>query len=602
MSLALIQATAAAPDNPERLLLGPLDLSFSEGTVTLLIGRTGSGKSTLLQLLAGVRAPAGGEVHADGASIWRKWRADRRLVLPLGLTFQFPEQQLFARTIRHEFGYSLRPFRLSPAEEEQRTRDARAVWDRRDAFAPERSPFTLSGGQRRRLALATTAATAPDWLLMDEPTAGLEAASVLVLQAYIRQRRENGGGTVIATHDLDTFLPLADRVLVLQDGLIAADLPPRELCAQSWLLRQTGVGVPSCVTVSEALSAHGLELQPDRLTPEETAEAIAAALSLGGEPEIKRRDAAESDGTSPEAEKLPTSAADTAGGLPTEARHPIAPQGEPLPSAASGASYAAEAPSASVPSAPDAGWVQRLDPRAKWLLYALSVIGTMQQQSWLGLTVSLVPVLLGLLSLPRERVKGLLKFAKPLALFFLLSVGLSGLTLTAGEGLPLFGFSAERAAITAFYVYRLLIVTLASLWFAGSTSYGRMVEGLNWALSYVKRTGLPVGSFALAVALLFRFIPMILSELERFSLIVRARGKASMRPGAVRARDIPALIVPLMLSLFQRAEDMTMAMEMKGTGTSPLQSARPSLLTWTRTDSLFTAAGLLALILLLSIR
>ncbi|WKL01583.1 energy-coupling factor transporter transmembrane component T [Paenibacillus amylolyticus] len=122
---------------------------------------------------------------------------------------------------------------------------------------------------------------------------------------------------------------------------------------------------------------------------------------------------------------------------------------------------------------------------------------------------------------------------KPLLLFFIISTALSGTTLsTEGGGLH-FGFSLMQAEGTLLNVYRLFIVTLASLWFSLTTPYGRMVEGLNWVLGIGKKIRLPVASFALAVSLIFRFIPMIWSEWQRFSLIVRARGKAALRPNTV---------------------------------------------------------------------
>ncbi|MEK8129314.1 ATP-binding cassette domain-containing protein [Paenibacillus filicis] len=619
MTLTLNQASAAAPDDPKRLLLQPLDLTLDAGSITLLIGQTGSGKSTLLQLLAGLRAPAAGEVRLDGESLWRKGRVERRLLLPLGLVFQFPEQQLFARTIRHEFAYSLRPFRLSPGEEEQRIREARNVWDGRSVFAPELSPFTLSGGQRRRLALATTAAADPAWLLMDEPTAGLEAAGVLELLAAIRERREAGAGTVIATHDLDTFLPLADRVLVLQDGQVAADLPPRELCAQPDLLLQTRVGLPSCTAVSAAFSRHGLTLPPDRLTAEEMAEAIAAALEAAPAwdadgmqmspavpvPAPNERYRGNSD--------APSSRTGTGGDEETRqlTENPrqdhtgrgISPSADNRIRPSALLTSQEEIAGAGSRNLTSSGtWLQRLDPRSKWLLYVLLVAGGLLQEGWTGLTIALIPVLLGILTLPRSGLRSLLKFMKPLGIFFALSIGLAGLTLTTDGGWPSFGFSAEQAGTTTLRLYRLLIITLASLWFAVSTPYGRMTEGLNWALGHLRNMKLPVDSFALAVSLIFRFIPMILSEWERFSLIVRARGKAPLRPGTVRFRDIPALVVPLLLSLFQRAENMTTAMEMKGLSGKSLQSARPSLLSWKRIDTMLALLGVGWLAVLIALR
>lgn len=570
MPLSLERVAVAAPNDPQRLLLDGVDLTLANGTVTLLIGRTGSGKSTLLQTLAGLKTPTSGAVRLDGEPLWRKGRVASAHLLRLGLVFQFPEQQLFARSIRHEFAYSLRPYKLKPENCKRRIADARAEWDYSGTFEPDRSPFALSGGQRRRLALASTTATKPDWLLMDEPTAGLEAAAVQELLAFIERRRRaaSRGGIVIATHDLDTFLPIADRVIVLQDGGIVADATPEALCREPGSLQDAGVGLPSCVALAQAFAAHGLRLPADRLTPEAAADAIVAALAGTAVPEA-------------------------------EAAAPASPAAQAPPAGTAGEKLAQTRISAE--SAPSSIGYQ-LDPRSKWLLYVLLVIGTMMQQHWTGLTVALIPVLLGFAGLPRPVWAGLLKFARLLLLFFAISVTLAGVTLTTGDGFPRIGFSQAQAMTTGFNVFRLFVVTLASLWFAVTTPYGRMVEGLNWALAYGKKAKLPVDSFALAVSLIFRFIPMILNEWQRFSDIVRARGKAPLQPGTVRPRDIPALIVPLLLSLFHRAENMTIAMEMKKIGRRPLVSSRSRLLVWTRADRLAVIFGLVWLAVLIALR
>lgn len=575
MPLSLERVNVAAPDNPQRRLLHSLDLTLTDGTVTLLIGRTGSGKSTLLQTLAGLTAPTSGTVRLDGEPLWRKKRVARPHLLRLGLVFQFPEQQLFARSIRHEFAYSLRPYKLKADAIKRRIADARAEWDHRGSFEPDRSPFALSGGQRRRLALANTTATQPDWLLMDEPAAGLEAAAVRELLAFIERRRRNAspGGIVIATHDLDTFLPVADRVLVLQDGAIAADAAPDALCREPSALLAAGVGLPSCVSLAQAFAMRGLSIPADRLTPEAAADAIADALSR---PAVPGSAEASADRLSQGLQAETARERDDAVGNDS-------PEGSSAGNAHASIAY-------------------RLDPRSKWLLYVLLVIGTMLQQHWSGLLVAFIPVLLAFIGLPRPVYSGLIKFARPLLLFFAISIALAGVTLTAGDGFPRLGFSQTLAMKTGLNLFRLFIVSLASLWFAVTTPYGRMVEGLNWALAYGKKAKLPVDSFALAVSLIFRFIPMILTEWQRFSAIVRARGKASMRPGTVRPRDIPALIVPLLLSLFHRAEDMTTAMEMKKIGQRPLSPGRSRLLGWTRADRLAVILGLLWLAALVAWR
>ncbi|MDR6881111.1 ATP-binding cassette domain-containing protein [Bacillus sp. 3255] len=548
MPLTLHHVQVSAPDNADHPLLKDISLDLPDGSVTVLIGRTGSGKSTLLQIMGGILEPAAGTALLDGQPLWHKRKVDQAHLLRLGLIFQFPEQQLFASSIRQEFAYSLRPYRLSAAERERRMRSASADLDPRGVFALERSPFSLSGGEQRRLALATTFATEPDWLLMDEPTAGLEAAAVRELVRLIRGRPR--GGFVIATHDLDTFLPLADRVLVLDRGELVFDGSPEALCRVPELLARAGVGLPSCVEAAQALARYGIAIAPDLLAPAQAVPAIARALRERGSA--------------------------MAAPAPQAAAPERAPREEPAPA--------------------QAAWLAR-DPRAKWLLYLLLVIGTMQQTGWSGLGAAGLLLGLSFAGLPRPAVRGSWKVAVPFLIFMFISIVLAGLEWRAASGGYPLGFSLASGWGAAFTLTRLFLVLMAGYWLAVSTPYGQLVQGLNWALAFLRRLKLPVESFALAVSLIFRFIPLIMREWQRFSAVVRARGKAAIRPGTVRMRDVPALVVPLLLAMFHKAEQMTVAMEMKRIdGKRQLQ--RKSTLRWQNRDTLLVAASALGFALL----
>lgn len=547
MPLELQDIRVSAPDNPDQLLLKDVRFVLPDGSVTVLIGQTGSGKSTLLQAMGGVIEPNSGTISLDEQPLWHNRKVDQTHLLRMGLIFQFPEQQLFAGSIRQEFAYSLRPYRLPAAERELRIRAACADLDPHGAFALERSPFALSGGEQRRLALATTFATAPDWLLMDEPTAGLEAAAVRELLRLIRGRAR--GGFVIATHDLDTFLPLADRVLVLDCGELVFDGSPEALCRAPELLTRAGVGLPSCVEAAQALARCGIAIAPDLLTPAQAVPAIARALRERGSA--------------------------VAAPAPQAAAPERAPRVAPAPV--------------------QAAWLAR-DPRAKWLLYLLLVIGTMQQAGWSGLGAAGLLLGLSFAGLPRSAVRGSWKVAVPFLIFMFISIVLAGLEW----GLPL-GFSIESGWGAAFTLTRLFLILMAGYWLAVSTPYGQLVLGLNWALSFLRRLKLPVESFALAVSLIFRFIPLIMREWLRFSAIVRARGKAAIRPGTVRMRDVPALVVPLLLAMFHKAEQMTVAMEMKRIdGKHQLQ--KKSTLAWQAKDTGLVIVSVLGFGLLLMVR
>ncbi|WP_427050861.1 ATP-binding cassette domain-containing protein [Paenibacillus sp. TC-CSREp1] len=560
------------PGENKRTLLDQITVTLRRGEVTLLLGCTGSGKTTLLQTMAGLRTPDSGVIRLEGEPMWRDGRVPQSVLLQTGLVFQFPEQQLFAHDIKREMLYSLRPYRLNEDDCEQQIEDSLAHWDppRGDQgerrFHLERSPFALSGGEKRRLGLALGDVTKPDWMLLDEPSAGLEAHSVKLLLGSLDKKRMSGGAAIIATHDLDTFLPYADRVLLLKKGRLIADVTPLELHTHPELLVEAGMGLPPSMRLAEQLRAAGIDFSYPAMTAEEMAEAI---IRSGGQ---------------------------KAAGA--EHMHDTKEMPEVIPAYDDSAQFQ-QPTAASVPS--NEAYIV-LDPRLKWVLYVLLVTAAMLQQDWLGLTLTLIPVAGALAVLPRQMLTGCIKLMKPLVLFFVLSTALSGSTLTTGEGGIQLGFSWIQAEGTLLNLYRLFIVTLASLWFSLTTPYGRMVEGLNWVFAYGRKIKLPVASFALAVSLIFRFIPMIWSEWQRFSLIVRSRGKAALKPNTVRIRDLGPLIIPLLMALFQRAEDMTIAMEMRKVRENSALGARSSLLVWSRRDTRIGIIGLLVFALLASMR
>lgn len=583
MVIELEHVGIASSQPDKRALLQDITVRLNRGEITLLLGCTGSGKTTLLQTIAGLKPPDTGSLKLDGEPFWQNGKVPQSILLQMGLVFQFPEQQLFARSIGREFAYSLRPYRLPDEQKKKQISEALKRWDSpagqgdKERFHSDRSPFALSGGERRRLGLALGTATQPSWLLLDEPSAGLEAQSVVMLLDALDQHRTAGEGAIVATHDLDTFLPHADRVLLLQEGRLVADLTPRELHTRPDLLELAGMGLPPSMQLAQQLAAAGIHLPSTALTPEEMAEGIVQSVNAPLKPKV--------DVIGNEVQcridevKLALSSSNISGGEGTQ-----------------------EAISTHAESGSSRGLYGAMDPRLKWILYILLVTAAMLQHHWLGLSLTLVPVILALVVLPRQALMGCLKLMKPLVLFFLVSTALSGTTLsTEGGGLH-FGFSLIQAEGTLLNVYRLFIVTLASLWFSLTTPYGRMVEGLNWVLGIGKKIKLPVSSFALAVSLIFRFIPMIWSEWQRFSLIVRARGKAALRPNTVRVRDLGPMVIPLLMALFQRAEDMTVAMEMRKVRENSLLGARSSLLVWSKRDTWICIIGLIVFVFYIWIR
>ncbi|MFK4473254.1 energy-coupling factor transporter ATP-binding protein EcfA2/energy-coupling factor transporter transmembrane protein EcfT [Paenibacillus sp. RC73] len=592
MHIELNHLSVAAPEPHKRALLQDVSVTMNSGEITLLLGCTGSGKTTLLQTIAGLKPPNEGSILLDDEPFWQNEKVPQSILLRMGLVFQFPEQQLFARSVQREFAYSLRPYRITEEQKKRQIASTLEQWDppagkeSERRFNLDRSPFALSGGERRKLGLALGTAVEPHWLLLDEPSAGLEAQSVVLLLKALDQHRYAGGGAVVATHDLDTFLPRADRVLLLREGCLIADLTPKEIHSRPDLLEQAGLGLPPSMRLAQQFAAAGIELPFTALTPEEMAEHIVFSRLHGWDvvQEVK------SDDELHAAEKMEREKVHT---------HESATSALAQGNEAAEITNLASADSQAVSSI---GLYGAMDPRLKWILYILLVTASMLQHRWLGLSLTLVPVALALAALPRQALAGCVKLMKPLLLFFLISTALSGTTLSTERGGLQFGFSLMQAEATLLNVYRLFIVTLASLWFSLTTPYGRMVEGLNWVLGVGKKLRLPVTSFALAVSLIFRFIPMIWSEWQRFSLIVRARGKAALRPNTVRVRDLGPMVIPLLLSLFQRAEDMTIAMEMRKVREHSLLGARSALLVWSKRDTMICIIGFIVFALFISIR
>lgn len=226
---------SVASDDKSTLLLQDVNAEFKQGRITLIIGSNGAGKSTLLEAMAGLRRVNGGDISLGGEPLWLRKRRkplNRQVLLRFGLAMQHSESQWFAATVREEFRYSLRPYGNSEPEELERRISAALEATGLTSSVLEKDPWTLSGGQQRRLALACLHACEPDWLLLDEPTAGLDAGGRAALCKLLEANRASGKGAIIVTHDLETLLPLADAVMVVERGYVReareAELPRQE--------------------------------------------------------------------------------------------------------------------------------------------------------------------------------------------------------------------------------------------------------------------------------------------------------------------------------------------------------------------------------------
>ncbi|MBQ2059385.1 MAG: energy-coupling factor transporter ATPase [Firmicutes bacterium] len=234
------------------------DVSFTleQGEFAAIIGHTGSGKSTLIQHINGLLKPSSGRVLLDGIDAAEKSEASRAMRRRIGLVFQYPEYQLFEETILRDVMFGPKNLGAGPDEAEKRAREALALVGIEGEDYMERSPFDLSGGQKRRVAIAGVLAMDPELLILDEPTAGLDPRGHRdILDAVRRIRERMGLSIIMVSHNMDDVADLATRVLVLEKGRLLMDGTPREVFARGDELRAVGLSVPQAKSFMERLAA-----------------------------------------------------------------------------------------------------------------------------------------------------------------------------------------------------------------------------------------------------------------------------------------------------------------------------------------------------------
>lgn len=246
-----------------------VSLTVNEGEFLCVIGHTGSGKSTLVQHFNGLMQPSSGRVVVDGADMCDKKmrRLGRQLV---GMVFQYPEYQLFEETVFKDIAFGPKNMGLSADEISLRVADAmRFVGLDFDKFA-EKSPFDLSGGEKRRAALAGIIAMHPKYLVLDEPMAGLDPSGRRsVLDMLVRLQKENGTGIVMVSHSMDDIPRVADRVAVMNKGRLVMCDTPENIFNRSDELVKMGLDVPQAVKLADALLKRGVDLGGGLCTEDE---------------------------------------------------------------------------------------------------------------------------------------------------------------------------------------------------------------------------------------------------------------------------------------------------------------------------------------------
>ncbi|MEA3339649.1 MAG: energy-coupling factor transporter ATPase [Chloroflexota bacterium] len=307
-----------SPGTPlERAALRGVSLEIGAGERVGILGPTGSGKSTLVQHLAGLLKPTAGRVLLDGVAAHARATEARARRRRVGLAFQYPEAQIFELTVFREVAFGPRNLGLEEAEIAARVRWALEMVGLAQTAMEERSPFTLSGGEMRRVALASILSLQPEALILDEPTAGLDPQGRRELLARIQawqtcpgqnQRQDSAQNPcgvfhfernsedgvlgfskklsldsltlIIVSHNLDELARVVERVVVLKEGEVVADGPARRVLSDGPLLRAAGLDAPQPVALLQALREAGWPVRTDRLLPEEAAAEIVQAHRL----------------------------------------------------------------------------------------------------------------------------------------------------------------------------------------------------------------------------------------------------------------------------------------------------------------------------------
>ncbi len=255
------------------------NLQIVRGSITGIIGQTGSGKSTLVQHFNGLLTPSKGRVFFDGRDIWAGKTLLREVRRRVGLLFQYPEEQLFEDRVYDDVAFGIKNLKLSPSEEAERVKRALQQVNLDYQGVKDRSPFSLSGGEKRRAAMAGVLVMNPELLILDEPTAGLDPRGRREILREIKElHREENLTVVIVSHSMEDIAWLAEDLVVLQDGEIILKGPPEAVFAREERLKEAGLSVPEVNRVLKRLKEAGFDLETGIYTVEEAEEEIWRAV------------------------------------------------------------------------------------------------------------------------------------------------------------------------------------------------------------------------------------------------------------------------------------------------------------------------------------
>lgn len=266
----------------EKVAVNDLNIEVMEGEFLGIIGHTGSGKSTLVQMLNGLITPTTGKVLLRDKDINENKKKLREVRFQVGMVFQYPEYQLFEETVYRDIAFGPTNMGLTGDELDKRVRESARFTGLKDKLL-DKSPFDLSGGEKRRAAIAGVIAMDPDVLILDEPTAGLDPQGRdKLLNQILSYHKERKNTVILVSHSMEDIARVADRILVMNKGNAEILAPKREVFAQGERLEKMGLRVPQITKITQLLQKKGIDLPDGILTVEEAFNSIMTLLKKEG--------------------------------------------------------------------------------------------------------------------------------------------------------------------------------------------------------------------------------------------------------------------------------------------------------------------------------
>ena len=257
-----------------------LDLKINDGEMVGIIGNTGCGKSTFVRLIAGLIKSDSGKIIIDGDDITDKKFNKKILRRKLGLVFQFPEMQLFEQTIEKDIFFGLKQYKLTYDEKYKRAKEALELLGLDFEKIKDKSPLALSGGEKRKVAVAGILVCKPKYLIFDEPIAGLDCNSRDNFMKLLLALKQNGTTIIIISHNTDYLAEYADRILVMDGGKIILDDKPNEIFNQATLLNNLNIGVCNSKEIANLLNKKGFNIQNDILKYDDLLNSIISNIGV----------------------------------------------------------------------------------------------------------------------------------------------------------------------------------------------------------------------------------------------------------------------------------------------------------------------------------